>query len=255
MSRRANDIRKQIAKRRKLNYSSRENSFFQEPAVFRDEDGIEKSVYESVPDESIHPLWNRNLFLLKILCSAALVLLVAIIFKSPSPAFEQVRSSVKASMEKEFQFAAVSNWYEGKFGKPLALLPEKNTENPVHSSEQVDYAVPVSGKILAQFSDDGRGIILETGTGAEVKTMTGGIVVFAGNKEDIGHTVIIQHPDQSESWYGKLDAISVKPREKVEAGKIIGTVSSGKEGKVGEFYFAIKQENEFIDPIQVMNFE
>lgn len=72
-----------------------------------------------------HPLFNREIFLFKILASACLVLIVAIAFKNQSQQLEPVRSTVTQVMEKEFQFAMVADWYEDTFGKPLALFPEK----------------------------------------------------------------------------------------------------------------------------------
>ena len=254
MSQRADEVRKRIASRRKqFDYDKKR----QKPAAYDhydySEETLDEALYESDSKHTFHPLWNRDMFLFKILGSAVLVLLTAVIFQSPAPVFDQAKTSVKNVMEKEFQFATVASWYEDKFGKPLALLPSKIEGEPI--STEPHFATPVAGKVLEQFSGDGRGIILETGTGAEVEAMSGGVVIFAGKKEDIGNTVIIEHPDQSESWYGNLDVISVKPREQVVIGKVLGTVSDAEDGTTGEFYFAIKQEENFIDPIQVMKFE
>ncbi|MBS4199807.1 M23 family metallopeptidase [Bacillus sp. FJAT-49732] len=252
MSRRADDIRKRISKRRKQYNSNKERV---RPTPFI-EDEFESPVFEADPKDSLHPLFNRDIFLFKVFASAVLVLVMAIIFQSTSSKLDQIKLGVKKTMEKEFQFAAVSQWYENQFGKPLALLPPLGNDGKIaNTGKETDYAIPVSGRILEDFSINGRGIIMETGTNAEVEAITGGIVVFAGPKEDIGQTVIIQHPDHSETWYGMLEKITVKPKEKIEAGKNVGIVSTGKAGKTGEFYFAIKQNDKFIDPIQVIKFE
>ncbi|MBS4217012.1 M23 family metallopeptidase [Bacillus sp. FJAT-49711] len=252
MSRRADEIRKRISKRRKQ-YNPNKERTGSTPFI---DNEFESPVFEAEPKDSFHPLWNRDIFLFKILASVVLVLILAIIFQSTSTKLEPIKLGVKKTMEKEFQFAAVANWYENQFGKPLALLPPfENDEKTDTANNELSYAQPVSGKILEDFSVDGRGIIMETGTNAEVEAMTGGVVIFAGKKEDIGQTVIIQHADHSETWYGMLDKITVKPRENVEAGKHVGVVSLGKEGETGEFYFAIKQNDMFIDPIQVIKFE
>jgi len=252
MSRRADEVRKRINRRRKQYSMNRERP---RPTPFIDEE-FESPVFESSPKVSLHPLWNRDVFLFKVLASGALVLVIAIMFQSTSPKLDSLKIGVKKTMEKEFQFATVANWYESQFGKPLALLPPlENVEKSGQSEKEMDFAMTVSGKIVEDFSVDGRGIIMETGTNAEVEAMTGGVVIFAGRKDDIGHTVIIQHPDHSETWYGMLEKITVKPRETVAAGKSLGIVSTGKEGMSGEFYFAIKQNDKFIDPIQVIKFE
>ena len=79
-------------------------------------------------------------------------------------------------------------------------------------------------------------------------------MIFAGTKEDNGKMVIVQHADGSESWYGELSEIFVKVYDQVEAGQALGIVkSTGAE--TGEFYFALKKDERFIDPVQVIKFE
>jgi stage IV sporulation protein FA len=99
-------------------------------------------------------------------------------------------------------------------------------------------------------------VMIETTSNAKVEAMNEGIVTFAGTKEKLGKTVIIQHADGSESWYGNLGAISVKLYDFVETGKQVGTaMASADDQTKGVFYFAIKQGDHFIDPIQVISFE
>ncbi len=87
--------------------------------------------------------------------------------------------------------------------------------------------------------------------------MKEGIVKFAGVKEGLGKTVIIQHSDQTETWYGNLDDINVSLYEYIEKQKVVGTVSdsTGEDKTKGKYYFAIKKGDDFIDPIQVIRFE
>ncbi|MCJ7839905.1 M23 family metallopeptidase [Lederbergia sp. NSJ-179] len=247
---RVEQIRKEMNKRRKQYGMDRDRKLEE---TFFHKDESDHSVFESDPKESFHPLFKKEVFFMKIFASAILVLLVAIIFQSPSPKMEDARVGIKKALEREFQFAVVADWYEDKFGQPLALFPVH--PDPKQNTTKSDYAMPVAGKILEPFSDERQGIIMETGTGEEVEAITAGTVTFAGKKEGIGNTVIIQHPDYSETWYGKLGQISVKAYEKVKAGQMIGNVSAGEDGETGEFYFAIKQHDTFVDPIQVMKFE
>jgi len=201
---------------------------------------------------SEHPLFNREIFLLKIMASACLVLLVAISFKHQSPQLELVRSAVTQVMEKEFQFAMVADWYEDTFGKPLALFPEKT---PNKQETTAKYALPANGVILEDFQADNQGVTIQTVKGEAVEAIQSGVVKFAGVDKEFGKTIIIQHPDQSETWYGQLGEIKVKAYDKVQAGDQIGIVSSKENETTGEFYFAIKQDEKFIDPVQVIKFE
>ncbi|MHC8522700.1 peptidoglycan DD-metalloendopeptidase family protein [Rossellomorea sp. H39__3] len=59
--------------------------------------------------------------------------------------------------------------------------------------------------------------------------------MFAGKKDDLGNTVVIQHADQSESWYGHLEAIDVKQYEKVEKGEPSGRYRQQKMRHRGNF--------------------
>ncbi|MGE8206087.1 peptidoglycan DD-metalloendopeptidase family protein [Heyndrickxia sp. NPDC080065] len=256
MGNRADEIRRQMAKKRKMkSYPVKKRDNSKNPIVTDWEDSDAYPIFEAEPPNKIHPLWNKELFLFKILASAVLVLIVAILFKTSTPKLDNARSFVKDTMETEFQFAAVSNWYEKQFGKPLALFPVKNGDKVDSSVAKEEYVMPASGKVLTNFAKDGRGVMIETKNNESVDAMDGGKVIFAGKKNDLGNTVIIQHSDKTESWYGNLETIDVHQYEYVDTGKKVGTVSNKDDGLSGEFYFAIKQGKKFIDPIQVIKFE
>jgi stage IV sporulation protein FA len=218
------------------------------------------SSFESEHDDAGHPLFKKEVFLFKILASVCLFLMIAILFRNHSSTFAPARTWVLKSMDTDFKFAAVSKWYEDKFGKPLALLPftekDKTGTSSVTKTQQ-GFAVPASGKILENFEKTGQGIMIETGKGESVEAMNGGIVQFAGVKDGLGKTVIIQHADQTESWYGNLDEIKVNLYEYVDKSKVVGTVSAstGEDKTKGKYYFAIKKGDSFIDPNQVIRFD
>jgi stage IV sporulation protein FA len=211
--------------------------------------------YESGPnEEDNHPLFSKEAFIFKLLASAVLVLLVAIMFRNDTPGLDPARSFVTKSMNEEFKFAAVSDWYEGTFGKPLALFPEK-TEEKTELVDGPSYALPASGKILEEFGENGQRITIETGKGAMVEAMNGGLVLEIGEKEGFGQTVVIQHPDKSESWYGNLSAVDVTLYEYIEKGAVVGKATDYEDGTNSSFYFAIREGENFVDPIQVIQFE
>jgi stage IV sporulation protein FA len=223
----------------------------------------EKYGFHSISSESgdgsdWHPLFKKEVFFFKILASILLVLMIAILFRNHTATFDPARNIVLKSMENDFKFATVSKWYEDKFGKPLALLPfTDKSKGGTKTVVQKEYDVPVSGKILENFEKNGQGIMIETGKGASVKAIKDGTVLFAGVKDGLGKTVIIQHPDKTEAWYGNLADINVNLYEKVEKAKIVGTVSDSTSDATtkGKYYFAIKKGDHFIDPIQVIRFE
>ncbi|URM33953.1 M23 family metallopeptidase [Cytobacillus firmus] len=258
MNSRADEIRKRIERRKKdkERFSKKKDS-----TVLWTEDeeryGFNKlPSYESKLDEGNHPLFRKELFLFKLLASACIFLFAAILFKNQAATLDPARDFVKTAMEKDFQFAAVSGWYEEQFGKPLALLPFSNGKSDEKNVEEnSEYALPASAKILEEFDDNGQRITIETGKEASIEAMSEGLVRFAGKKDGFGNTVIIQHGDKSESWYGNLAEINVNLYQYVEKGTGIGTAGDAGDSEKGSFYFAIKKDDDFIDPIQVIPFE
>lgn len=260
----ADDVRKRIAKRKREREKqvepkrpSKPSFLYQEP---EERDGFDRfPSYEITPEEGNHPLFRKEVFLFKVMASACLFLVLAILFRNESPALDTARNYVSQSFEKDFQFATVSNWYEDKFGKPLALFPvpegKENAKENVQKDNGQHYALLASGKILEDFEESGQRVIIETSKDAAVEAMGEGMVRFVGEKEGFGKTVVIQHADKSESWYGNLGEISVSLYDFIEKGKKVGTVSNGDSGEKGSFYFAIKKDENFIDPIQVIQFE
>jgi stage IV sporulation protein FA len=260
MSSRSDDIRKRIEKRKKQRERMTKQLESQLPWTEDEERyGFEKmGSYESGPiDEETHPLFRKEVFIFKVLASACLVLIIAIMFRNQTTALDPAREFVTKSMNEEFQFAAVSDWYEGTFGKQLALLPSTEQEDPAVSEtdSKQQYALPASGKILEEFGQDGQKITIETGKGAAVEAMNGGLVRFIGQQEGFGQTVVIQHADKTESWYGNLNSIDVTLYQYIEKGTTVGKATDYEDGTNSSFYFAIKEGEDFVDPIQVIQFD
>jgi stage IV sporulation protein FA len=251
---RRKEIQNRIAKRRKGNEKKG-------PEVWTDlvkdeSDGYSPFVsYESPSPEQDHPLFKKEHFYFKLLAAACLFLLVAVLFKHPSENLDPVRGVVTETMNQEFQFAMISSWYEDAFGKPIAFLPANQTNEVAKTETGEENALPVIGKIKESFEANGEGVIIETDKDAKVEALSGGIVIFAGVKEHIGKTVVIQHSDESESWYGQLDAIEVNLYDPVTKGEEIGEVATTADAAKGTFYLAIKKNDAFIDPNQVISFE
>jgi len=196
-------------------------------------------------------------FVLKTFIAAALFFATAILFQNEWKQVEPVRQFVKDSYETEFQFATIANWYENQFGRPLALIPfETNMAlGELENAPELAYAVPASGTIAESFETNGTGIIVKTEPKASVEAAKAGFVFFIGEEEEIGKAVGVQHYDGGESWYGMLENIDVKLYDHIEIGTKVGTVSLDKKEGTGMYYFALKQGETYIDPIDVISFE
>ncbi|MCA1021727.1 peptidoglycan DD-metalloendopeptidase family protein [Halobacillus litoralis] len=148
-------------------------------------------------------------------------------------------------MEDEFPFAKVTAWYNDRFGDPLQVMKPKEdqVEEPL--------AMPVNGTVTTPFQNDGKGIILTTASDSKVRAVRDGTVVFAGNDPDSGKTVVLQHPDGTETTYGYLSEIDVYLYENVQAQGGLGSVKA-EEGENAEFFFAIEKDDTYLDPVQVI---
>ncbi|AXF55782.1 M23 family metallopeptidase [Salicibibacter kimchii] len=269
MSRDIDRVRKQLSKKRKQEpagkkdpiptsknekpfygyYPSREEMNEHEPEFYlwRDQDNKQSS---SPRKEKM-----KQRFFIQWLGALACFLLTAMIVQTNVPLSADTKQTAVNLYENEFQFATVSNWYEEQFGRPLALFPEEQSyESELVGSE--GYALPAAGAGIAEsFSENGRAIVLETMEDEEVIATRGGVVIQASADEDWGQVVVVQHEDGTEAWYGTLDSIDVGLYDHVEAGALLGEVMSDEDGEGGRFTFAIRENEEYIDPNEVMTFD
>ncbi|KKI92309.1 hypothetical protein WQ54_09965 [Bacillus sp. SA1-12] len=260
MSHRADEVRKRIAKRKRERGLVNEQDTSKRTSLFLSDEeryGVyTPPTYEGGPGNGNggHPLFRAEVFIFKLLFSAVIVLVAAIAFKNGAPIFQKAQSAINYSLEEEFQFAAVSSWYREQFGEPLALFnPTSGDNEKENQTETAGLSVPATGKVLETFEDNGQGIMVETNR-PSVEAINEGIIVEAGEKSDNGLTIVIQHADGTESWYGNLEKIDVALYDFVEKGKELGKTKLNENQK-GTFYFAIKKGDEFIDPNKVIQFE
>ncbi|PLT30139.1 M23 family metallopeptidase [Peribacillus deserti] len=252
MKDRQKEIRDKIAKRRKMQGQKRDSWSV---TYNEDQDGFHSTASYEIPPETDHPLFRKEVFYFKILVSIVLFLMVAIMFKKPIPRLEETRDVVNHYMKKEFQFAAAKDWYQDTFGKPLVFIPSDKEPAVTAKKENQEFALPAAGKISESFEVNGQGMMIETDKDQPVESTKEGVIIFTGEKDKLGKTVVIQHSDKSESWYGHLGTIDVRLYETVKKGKIIGKVSNTEDGAKGTFYLAIKKGSQFVDPKQVIEFE
>ncbi|TKD70285.1 M23 family metallopeptidase [Pseudalkalibacillus hwajinpoensis] len=215
-------------------------------------DKVSSSSFQDT-EVKIHPLFNKQSFMIRSMIAACLFLSAGILFKADSERVAPIQGYVSDLMVQDFQFATVKEWYEGKFGNPVALFPTAPESET--AGEKPVYALPASGKVLEDFETTGKGIMVETVLSSEVEAINAGVVTYAGNKDGTGQTVVVQHTDGSESWYGMLDSIDVSLYDFVQTKDKLGSVTNSEDGETGTFYFAIKKNEAFIDPLQVVPIE
>ncbi|MCP3025541.1 M23 family metallopeptidase [Halobacillus sp. A5] len=156
---------------------------------------------------------------------------------------EKPREWMSNQLQEEFPFAKVTAWYNDRLGGPLQLVDQK--ESPTLEES----ALPVNGVVTQPFENHGRGVIMSTEQGEEVKAVKSGTVIFAGNDKETDKTIIIQHEDGSNTTYGFLSTIDVHLYEHIPSYDTIGTLN---EKESNEFFFAVEKDKQYLDPIEVI---
>lgn len=124
-------------------------------------------------------------------------------------------------------FTKIKGWYEDLFGE---VLPTQDNSQTVFNGKLVY-------KDISEYYD-GEKLLVSKNT--LVNNITSGVVVFSGEKDNYGNTVIIQGIDGVDIWYGNLENVSVSLYDYIEANTVIG------ETKDEYLYLVIKKDNEYI---------
>lgn len=168
---------------------------------------------------------NNKTFITKFLISI-IFFLISIIITNKS---DKLMSVYREYVYKEsIPFTKVKSWYEDLFG---SILPKENNTKLVMSE----------GKLLPKSINnylDGEVLKLENNT--LINTLTSGVVVYMGQKEGYGNTIIIQGIDGVDIWYGNIDKSNIKLYDYIEKNTLLGETISD------QLYLVIKKDNEYI---------
>lgn len=85
------------------------------------------------------------------------------------------------------------------------------------------------------------GVSLKVGSNYNFYSLCGGIVVYIGEKEGLGNTVIIQGTDGVDYWYSNLDNLSINLYDYIESDVLLGV------SKNEYVYLTFVRNGEYID--------
>lgn len=137
-------------------------------------------------------------------------------------------------------------------GQP-AGLPPPNAARPQNA-----FTPPVQGPVSSNFgtrakpgpgaSTNHQGQDFAVPVGTPVNAAKDGTVKFAGTMGGYGNVVIIDHGDGTETRYGHLSQIGVKPGDQVQGGQPIA--ASGQSGNATgpNLHFEVRQNGVPVDP-------
>jgi hypothetical protein len=101
------------------------------------------------------------------------------------------------------------------------------------------------------------GIDLAANRGTPVYAARAGVVLFAGQDNGYGKTIVLQHGTHFKTRYAHLDRISVRTGDTVVRGIAIGTVGATgyvrkKGGDGSHLHFEVYNQGKRVDPLQFL---
>lgn len=153
----------------------------------------------------------------------AIIVLIVLIVASTSEVGKKYIE--KYLLETNFEFSKINVIYQ-KYLK--TLTPDIA---PVNSESALTYTSK------EKYLD---GVALSVSKNYAVNLLESGIVVFIGEKEGYGSTIIVQQSNGVDAWYGNVGNINVTIYDYVEKGTIIGEANE-------KLYLTFWKDGEFLN--------
>lgn len=203
--------------------------------------------------------WSPVHFRNKLIISICLFFLLWGAYQIEHPISNGVRKAVDHILTSEIDFKQIEAWYTNNFSGFPSFIPafEQNTPSEkVDSNTLKTLFSPVErSTITVPFSPRHPGVELSAPAQQDVRNIANGRVLYVGDTDQTGLTVIIQHADGLRTIYGKLAETVWQPNDWVKGGEKLGTIAADLNKDIGTLYFGIKQDNEFVDPTEVIRFQ
>jgi septal ring factor EnvC (AmiA/AmiB activator) len=118
---------------------------------------------------------------------------------------------------------------------------------------------PAPGRIVARFGRETssrfgtaivrNGVEIDAALGTEVRAVQAGRVAFADTFLGFGRVVIVDHGSKAYTLYGHLSTIGVARDDRIERGRVVGTVGAAPAG-AASLYFEVRVDGRPVDPVQ-----
>ncbi len=121
---------------------------------------------------------------------------------------------------------------------------------------------PVDGKVTARFGRqrdpdfdvvvENHGVEIEAASGASIRAVGKGEVVFSGSVSGFGKVLIVQHGAGLFSVYGKAASYSAKQGQDVGRGEVVGRLPENPDGK-SVLYLELRAGGAAVDPASAIS--
>lgn len=193
---------------------------------------IDPSKYASIINKNNKKQNDSNVkkYLINLVVRSLIVVIVlislAIVYKSDSSLKDNISSYF---FEESISFTKIKKIYDKYLG---GILPIKNEDNTTEVfNEKLSYN---SSSIYYD------GVKLSVAESYLVPNLEEGMVVFIGEKENYGKTVIIENLDGVDFWYGNITNTSLKLYDYIEKGSLVGEVN-------GDLYMVFSKDGKYLN--------
>ena len=100
--------------------------------------------------------------------------------------------------------------------------------------------LPVNNEFIEESYEEYENGVKVINESENVTLRNSGIVIYIGEKEEYGKTIIVQQSDGIDAWYGVLNSVDVKLYDYIDKGTILG-------GKEEYYYLLFQKEGEFLN--------
>lgn len=159
--------------------------------------------------KSVKNFFNRCLVVI-------IIVLLSMIVIKKNPSFKN--KIIKYVYEENINFTKLKNIYDKYFGKILSIDKVVPKEEKVFN-EKLSYSK------ASVYKD---GVELKVDDNYLVPNLESGIVVFMGDKEGYGNTIIIEQVNGIDVWYSNINTNDIKLYDYIEKGKLLGEVAGKK---------------------------
>lgn len=167
-------------------------------------------------------------YLNKFLFTIVLTLITLIVLKANSNFKTPFHKYI---YEDNISFADINNLYEKYFGNQIPFKDLFKEETKMVFNEKIEYQ---------KKSKYEEGVELTVNEKYAVPSLEEGMVVFVGEKDKYGKTIIISGTNGIDIWYSNINS-NVKLYDYIEKGKIIGEAIDSK------IYLLFKKDNKILN--------
>lgn len=152
-----------------------------------------------------------SLIITKILLCSIMIFSFLIYFKLDDENMSYIKDLL---FTNSMQFTSFNEFYENIFG---SVAPSISNEEFVFN----DSLVVLNSESLTDYE-------LLSIDSSIITALEGGIIVYIGEKDEFGYTVIVQGNDGYDVWYGNISNTSLTLYDYISSGELIGEVNASE---------------------------